>query len=177
MPQDTPTSSNLPTAPSPSPVFVPAHRTHPVSGSRHDAYRAAAGLGTGTDDAFRTQVLMRLVDAEIEAQVQDRLAPLTTELARLHATTPPGAVTINSAEDWDEQCGNVEGLSWLWADGQAWVCWCTDAGDWYAVRPACEEDPQGTTVVGPTPLDSIAFPWLLLPTEPASLAVAPLDRG
>ena len=46
-----------------------------------------------------------------------------------------------------------------------WLAWCTEDGDWYAVRPFSEDDgprsdaPDAYRPVGPMPLESVELPW------------------
>lgn len=49
------------------------------------------------------------------------------------------------------------------AEGEVWLAWETEDGDWWAFRPRHEEDrdgPEGDRFrpVGPTPLESLRFP-------------------
>lgn len=69
-------------------------------------------------------------------------------------------IVVESDDEWCEKSGDVDGVAALHADGQWWIAWCSEDGDWYAIRPLSEDDPptEGSSIA-PWSLDSIPYPW------------------
>jgi hypothetical protein len=94
---------------------------------------------------------------------------LRERLASVGRTEPEvfGYVTITSDAEWERLYGEVDGCSWLWAEGQPWIAWCNEDGDWYALRPLGEDDaPTEQRCYGPVSIEDIAYPWVFAPAGP-----------
>lgn len=70
-------------------------------------------------------------------------------------------VTHETIEDLYEAVHGDQLL--MLAQGEFWIAWETVDGDWFAVRPRHEDDPEGENgdrwrPVGPVKLEEISFP-------------------
>lgn len=62
--------------------------------------------------------------------------------------------------------------AWIYAENYPWVAYSNDHGDWWALRPATEDDPPAALAAGGVcvRLDTIEYPWVVVATAPAMTA-------
>lgn len=85
---------------------------------------------------------------------------------------PP--VVIRNDVEWDNGCGQLDDpVHSLFAEGEQWLTWCGEDGDWFALRPVTEDEwLAGKRTAVAVSIDSLDYPWVF-----SFIAAAPAEEG